>query len=154
MHLTTLIGRKIDEWGEAIKNLVMDLDVGEPAAEQLCEHEDQTLLPFDRQQFVETMTQRFHESLDFIADAVGEANTDYELLCNHKKIEPFLTNMSWEAIAIALEQRQTEPEPARADAIRKRVNEMPTRWTPSEPLLARPTESWVRKYRRMKAQGL
>jgi hypothetical protein len=149
-----LLIRKLDEWSETVKNAVIDINIGEPPGESFPEGEDKALLPFDRERYISALSDRMHESLDFIADAVGEANTDYELLCNHKKIEPFLTNMSWEAIAIALEQRQAEPEPAKADEIRQRVNEMPTRWSSSQPLLARPTESWVRKYRRMKAQGL
>ena len=149
-----LVIRKLNEWSETVKNAVMDINIGEPTGESFPEGEDKALLPFDRQRFMDTMTDRMYESLDFIADAMGEANTDYELLCNHKKIEPFLTNMSWEAIAIALEQRQAESETAKADEIRRRVNEMPTRWSSSVPLLARPTEGWARKYRRMKAQGL
>jgi hypothetical protein len=146
--------RKLDEWSETVKNAVMDINIGDPAGESFLEGEDKALLPFDRQRFMDTMTGRIRESLDFIADTVGEANTDYELLCNQKKIEPFLTNMSWEAIAIALEQRQLEPEPVKPDDIRKRAEDLPTRWSPSPPQLARPTEGWARKYRRMKAQGL
>jgi hypothetical protein len=149
-----LVVRKLDEWSEKVKNAVMDINIGEPISDSFPEGEDKDLLPFDRQRFIDALSGRMHESLDFIADAVGEANTDFELLCNHKKIEPYLTNLSWEAIAIALEHRQAEPEPAKADEIRKRVNEMPTRWLASQPLPARPTEGWARKYRRMKAQGL
>jgi hypothetical protein len=149
-----LVVRKLDEWSETVKNVVMDINIGEPAGEELLEGEDKALLPFDRQRFIDALRGRMQELLDFVADAVAEANTDYELLCNHKKIEPFLTNMSWEAIAIALEQRQAEPDSVNADDIRKRAQEMTTRWSSSQPLLARPTEGWARKYRRMKAQGL
>ncbi|HEV3145320.1 MAG TPA: hypothetical protein VGZ47_15620, partial [Gemmataceae bacterium] len=92
-----LIVRKLDEWSESVKNAVMDINIGEPTAESFPEEEDQALLPLDRQQFIDTMTNRFRESLDFVADTVAEARTDYELLCNQKKVEPFLANLSWEA---------------------------------------------------------
>jgi hypothetical protein len=148
------LSRELDEWGERVKNLFMELGGQFPVSEPNQSDHDQLLKPLDRQRFIRTMSGRLEESLGFIADTMAEGRTDYELLCNQKKIEPFLANMSWEAIATALEMRQIEGEPVSVDSARCRAESLPTRWLPDKPSTPRPTDSWAKKYRRMTAQGI
>jgi len=148
------ISPMLDRWGDEVKNFIIDVGADIPAQELIAEEEDQILKPLDRQRFKAMMTKRFEDSLDFIAENMADGRTDYDLLCNHKKIEPYLTNMSWEAIATALELRQPEPERVTADSARARAESLPARCMPNKPSPRRPTESWAKKYRRMVAQGM
>jgi hypothetical protein len=148
-----MVTRKLDEWGEGFKNVIIDLGATTPDDEAELQHTED-LQSFDRRRFIHSMTGRFEESLGYIADTLGEARTHDELLCSQQKIEPFLTNITWEAIATALEMRQPETEPVSADNVRSRAETLPTRWIPCKPSSPRPTDSWARKYRRMVAQGM
>lgn len=142
--------KRLDRLSDAVKDTILDMmpDHPEPRSDK-----DVLLAPLPRETLIAQVRPKFEEALEHVADALGSPKTEEDLIRAEAEIHPFLSNLRWAAIATALDLRLPQGSVTAQD-VESRARTLPTRTWSTEKPEQKPDESWVKKFRRMRAAGL